>query len=50
MALPTQRHITMIQLTSRRNQKPIREFYMYFESWEQWLPYQVNGKIKVGGQ
>ncbi|XP_046850401.1 uncharacterized protein LOC124443899 [Xenia sp. Carnegie-2017] len=47
MALPTQRHITMIQLTSRRNQKPIREFYMYFESWEQWLPYQVNGKIKV---
>ena len=47
MYLPEEQHITRIQLKARRNKKPIGSFYMYYMSWRQWIPYQVNGRTKV---
>ena len=47
MYFPVQKHVTRIQLKARTGKKPIGSFYLYYMAWRQWIPYQVNGKIKV---
>lgn len=42
-------HVKGIQIKaqSKNHTNPVLSFYLHYMSWNQWIPYQVLGKMKV---